>query len=193
MAYLQKIKLSTGNGDTYHNMTHFLYGTCASTAGTATKVVTCADMGALEDGVTIFVKFTYGNSIANIKLDVNGTGAKDVYYNGSSKPVFSENPWDAGAVVAFTYDGTKWIIDHSVLAAVRKDISITIPAGQTTYAYTDSWITTETTWYYHDLETKNLTTTVSWSSSGTTLTFTLGEALSSDLTFNFGLIKNVFA
>lgn len=192
MAYLERAKIVSGGGTTYHNLGKFLYGTCTTAAATGAKVVTCAAMGALEEGVTIFVKFTNGNSVSDPTLNVNSTGAKPIGYNGYLIPDLSDEPWDSGAVVPFTYNGSKWIIAHSALAAVRKDIAVSIPSGQTTYTYTDSWITAGTSCYYHDLETKGLETTVEWSTANGSVTFTLGQALSTALTFMFGMIKDTY-
>ena len=86
-----------------------LYGTCATAANTAAKVVTCANFDKLITGVTIYVKFTYSNSVANPTLNVNSTGAKVIYRYGTTAPSTSAaTSWQAGSVVAFTYDGTYW-------------------------------------------------------------------------------------
>lgn len=86
-----------------------LYGTCATGAGTAAKVVTMANFDQLLTGVTIHVKFTYSNTVANPTLNVNGTGAKTIYRYGTTAPSTSaETSWNAGAVVSFTYDGSYW-------------------------------------------------------------------------------------
>lgn len=86
-----------------------LYGTCATAAGTAAKVVTCANFDKLITGVTIYVKFTYSNSVANPTLNVNSTGAKAIKRYGTTAPSTSAaTSWQAGSVVAFTYDGTYW-------------------------------------------------------------------------------------
>lgn len=87
-----------------------LYGTCATAAGTAAKVVTCADFNKLLDGVTIHVKFTYSNTAANATMNVNGTGAKNLCRYGTTRVGTTEkSSWKAGAVVSFTYDGTSWV------------------------------------------------------------------------------------
>ena len=86
-----------------------LYGTCTTAAGTAAKVVTCDNFDKLITGVTIYVKFTYSNSVANPTLNVNSTGAKTIYRYGTTAPSTSAaTSWQAGSVVAFTYDGTYW-------------------------------------------------------------------------------------
>lgn len=71
----------------------------------------------------------------------------------------------------------------------RKVGVFTIPAGDTTITYTDSWITTDTDCYCHSLEYQNVQTGISWTFANGSITFTLDEALSSTLTFRFGMIK----
>lgn len=71
----------------------------------------------------------------------------------------------------------------------RKEIAVTLPTGVTTYTYTDGWITSNTSCYAHDLAVKGITVSVSWSFANGSVTFTLGAALESAVTFNFGMIK----
>lgn len=86
-----------------------LYGTCGTAAATAAKVVTMANFDQLITGVTIHVKFTYSNTVANPTLNVNSTGAKTIYRYGTTAPsTTAKTSWNAGAVVSFTYDGTYW-------------------------------------------------------------------------------------
>ena len=85
------------------------YGYCETAAATAAKVVDMTGFE-LKKGVTIFVKFKNANSVANPTLNVNGTGAKVIYRYGTTRPSTntSTNGWPAGAVLAFTYDGSGW-------------------------------------------------------------------------------------
>ena len=59
------------------------YCTCGTAAGTAAKVVTCNGFE-LETGAKVTVKFTTTNTAANPTLNVNGTGAKAIYYRGAA-------------------------------------------------------------------------------------------------------------
>ena len=130
-----------------------LYGTCATAAATAAKVVTMANFDKLITGVTIHVKFTYSNTVANPTLNVNSTGAKTIYRYGTTAPSTSvATSWNAGAVVAFTYDGTYWqmndwnntdtnttyglsISDHTVsIVSGGTTTSVTVPDNNTTYS-----------------------------------------------------------
>ncbi len=59
------------------------YGTCTTTATTAAKTVSCEGF-ALVTGAEITVYFTFGSSADNPTLNVNGTGAKPIFYKGST-------------------------------------------------------------------------------------------------------------
>lgn len=61
------------------SITH--YGDCDTEAGTAEKTVICSWFK-LVYGARIAVKFTKSNSASNPTLNVNGTGAKPIYYRG---------------------------------------------------------------------------------------------------------------
>lgn len=95
---------------TLHALGSTAYGYCQTAAATAAKVVDMTGFK-LVKGATIFVKFQYANSVANPTLNVNGTGAKVIYRYGTTRPSTnaSTNSWSAGAVLAFTYDGSAWI------------------------------------------------------------------------------------
>ena len=108
MSYVGNV---TAGGAT-HLVGSTLYGTCGTAAATAAKVVTCANFDQLLTGVTIHVKFTYTNTVANPTLNVNNTGAKSIYRYGTTAPsTTAATSWNAGAVVAFTYDGSAWVMN----------------------------------------------------------------------------------
>ena len=90
------------------------YGTCSTAGGTAAKTVTCADF-ALRKGAAVTVKFTYKNTAANPTLNVNGTGAKSIYLNGSALPESAY--WGAGETMSFIYDGTNWVVTDGTATA----------------------------------------------------------------------------
>lgn len=88
------------------------YGTCATAAGTAAKVVTLSntDGWELKAGTIVGVKFTNSNTASSCTLNVNSSGAKSIYYNnaaytGSSTTVCGE----ASKVLYYMYDGTYWV------------------------------------------------------------------------------------
>lgn len=84
------------------------YGVCSTGSSTAAKVVAETSVPfVLETGARISVKFTNGNTASNITLNVNSTGAKNVYFNGSkvgSGTIFANNVYE------FIYDGENWIL-----------------------------------------------------------------------------------
>lgn len=107
------------------------YAECSTAAGTAAKVAsTCTDGDttnnefSLIKGVSISVKFTYANSVANPTLNINSTGAKSIFHNGAK--ITSDQYWAAGAIVNFVYDGTNWVVIHAIKG----------PVGATGPAYT---------------------------------------------------------
>lgn len=87
------------------------YGTCSTAAATAEKAITVSsDQNfSLKAGAVIGVKFTVSNKASNVKLNVNGTGAKSIWYNtavytGASTDVCGY----ANRVYYYLYDGTYW-------------------------------------------------------------------------------------
>ena len=100
----------TAGGST-HLVASTCYGTCTTAANTAAKVATIQDSQAftLLTGVTVHIKMSNNNTVANPTLNVNGTGAKAIMRYGTTAPSTNDNTsWYAGSVVSFTYDGTYW-------------------------------------------------------------------------------------
>ena len=88
------------NGST--NITH--YGTCSTEAGTAAKVVSLPNF-TLTTGSRVVVKFTVTNTAANPTLNVNNTGAKEVYYRNAA---ISAGYLSANRTIEFVYNGTQY-------------------------------------------------------------------------------------
>lgn len=92
------------------------YGTCSSAAAATEKAVTCSEFTAndLVAGTMINVSFSATNSaaIANLQLNVNGTGAKNIkyIYNGTLKNIPAASYLTAGQMYTFYYDGTYWVV-----------------------------------------------------------------------------------
>lgn len=86
------------------------YGTCATSAGTAAKVVTCPGF-VLVAGARISVKFTNGStSTGTMQLNVNSTGAKNCgIYGAGGAWVAYQCYCVKNEVLEFIYDGTYWI------------------------------------------------------------------------------------
>lgn len=89
------------------------FGVCSTAAATAAKVVTIDYSGTLTlfTGLTIRVKFTSANSVANPTLNVNNTGAVAIMSRGTQAA--ASGAWESGSVVILTYDGTYWQISGS--------------------------------------------------------------------------------
>ncbi len=84
------------------DITH--YGTCSTAAATAGKTVDLTGF-TLATGADVEVKFTVTNTAANPTLNVNGTGAKPIYYRGAA---ISAGYLAANRTYRFVYNGTQW-------------------------------------------------------------------------------------
>jgi hypothetical protein len=93
------------------------YGSCATGASTASKVVVCEEFteADLVVGTRITVYFTNANSYnGQATLNINSTGAKNIYYNGTTTN--ARYMWVAGESVDFIYNGTQWATINGGLA-----------------------------------------------------------------------------
>lgn len=84
------------------------YFECSSASDEVDKIATAIDSVIFDDnstvkGITIYVKFTNGNSAKFPTLTVGTSTTKDVVGN-----VLGEYKWSPDAVIAFTYDGENW-------------------------------------------------------------------------------------
>ena len=115
------------------NYTNVAYGTCATAAATAAKVITVTGNTnwALTAGSLITVLFSNTNTASNPTFNVNGTGAKNVYYTTSQ--ITTDNLSYAGhkdRPMNFMYDGTKyvfigWGVDSNSDTKVTQSAAIT--------------------------------------------------------------------
>lgn len=80
------------------------YGTCSTAAATAAKVVNLPGF-ALVTGAEATVMFTVTNTAANPTMNVNGTGAKAIYYRNAA---ITAGYLAANRIYRFVYDGTQW-------------------------------------------------------------------------------------
>lgn len=84
------------------------FGVCSTNAGTAAKTVSITSgTFNLESGAQVSVKFSNANSANNPTLNVNSTGTKNIFVNGSQITTGSEKSLLKGTV-SFVYDGTQW-------------------------------------------------------------------------------------
>lgn len=105
------------------------YGTCATAAATAAKVVTASDW-VLRAGAIIVIKFTYTNTASNPTLNVNSTGAKSIWYNTAVLTTASLGyAGTANRPMAFMYDGTNyvfigWSVDNNTTYSALTDANL---------------------------------------------------------------------
>lgn len=85
------------------------YGTSSTAAGTAAKVVTCADYQ-LAKGNVISVNFSTANTATAPTLNVNSTGAKAIYVNNAVTSASNMLTWDAGEQMTFIYSGSYYFL-----------------------------------------------------------------------------------
>lgn len=80
------------------------YGTCSTAAATAAKTVACTGFE-LVTGAEITVKFTANNTASSPTLNVNGTGAKPIYYRDAA---ITAGYLAMNRTYTFRYNGTQW-------------------------------------------------------------------------------------
>ena len=93
------------------------FGTCSTAADQRVKNVSISDSSwKLKTGCIIGVKFTYSNtynaSSGNaVQLNVNSTGAKNIYYANTNNPTGTNTTafGRAKQVNYYQYDGTNWV------------------------------------------------------------------------------------
>lgn len=78
MGYIKDVKI----GNDTHLIEPILYGVCSTAAATAAKEVAISNFE-LVNGVRIAVYFNNKNTASNPTLNVNGTGAKSIYYSSN--------------------------------------------------------------------------------------------------------------
>lgn len=111
---MSSIKKVDVNGATYP-VGNVFYGTCSTGASTAAKVVSCAngfDSNDLTAGSILILKNTTANTaaVANLTLNVNSTGAKNVkkQYNTTANSNLNATGEFIAGTMMFVYDGTYW-------------------------------------------------------------------------------------
>ena len=78
-------------------------GTCATAAGTSSKVVTISGFQ-LKIGAIVHIRFSYTNTSSTATLNVSSTGAVPMYYKDGTRMYYIP----AGVYHSFIYDGTYW-------------------------------------------------------------------------------------
>jgi hypothetical protein len=80
--------------------------TCSTAASTAAKTIDCTGFIAKQGGTTC-ITFTNGNTAANATLNIGGSGALPIYYNGAAVPA---NMIKAGDLVTVMISSTAYNI-----------------------------------------------------------------------------------
>lgn len=114
MAQLKDL-LVTGNarilGKMYTNNAGVAFGTCATAAATAAKVIVVEDpTWSLQVGTVIGVRFTNTNSASSVTLNVNGSGAINIAAGATRPYTSSSNRYCgyANRTIFYMYDGQYW-------------------------------------------------------------------------------------
>ena len=122
--------------------TNMAYGTCATAAATAAKVVTITGNTnwKLAVGSEIVVKFTNTNTASNCTLNVNNTGAKQIWYNNAVYTAASNAVCGyANRYFRYMYDGTYWVwmgwsLDANTWTAASATANGYVSTGTQTFA-----------------------------------------------------------
>ena len=105
------------------------YGVCATAAATVGKEVSITTgTFSLKAGATVRVKFTNANTAASPTLNVNNTGAKNIYSQGVQITT-GNNKGLLKGVCTFIYDGTQYHILGGAVVSIDdiQDLSFMTP------------------------------------------------------------------
>ena len=104
-----QILLGAGGVRDFRTVCGTWHGVCTTLAATADKTVSMSDFldFLLYANVTVSVRFTDAINVPNATLNVNGTGARPIFINGSALPY---GVVLAGMTATMQYDGTNWNI-----------------------------------------------------------------------------------
>lgn len=141
------------------------YCTCSTGASTAAKTASFTGFS-LVTGARISVKFTYTNSNSAPTLNVNSTGAKQMYWNGVR--ITNQGVLLAGGIYDFVYDGSYW----QLIGATRRLATImTLPTQSNSLTYTGGEL--EPMWNDYDSTQLTIGGTTKGTNAGTySATFT---------------------
>lgn len=92
------------------------YGACSTAAATAAKAVTIAGTFTLEAGAMAVVNFANKNTASSPTLNVNSTGAKNIFL-GSSQITTGANKGALKGLCIFVYDGTQYRLVSSEITS----------------------------------------------------------------------------
>ena len=83
------------------------FGTCETEADVDEKVATVSGSFELKTGTVVAIKFTNYNTVQQVKMNVNGTGAKYIVTNNNYLP--PTYAWKPMQTVLFIYDGSYYV------------------------------------------------------------------------------------
>lgn len=104
------IKSRLDNGQTAYDRSNSYYGICDTADGTSSKIVKC-DGFELKEGAVITIYFSKSQRYAaSFTLNVNGTGAKNIYIG-----LYQQGPtnfllWNEDATLTFAYNGSAYVL-----------------------------------------------------------------------------------
>ena len=107
------------------NRSHF--AVCSTAAATAAKTATITGF-TLETGAIANIQFTYTNTAASPTLNINGTGAKPIYYRNAVLPT---SYIVANRIYIFIYDGNQYEMLNGVDENTK--VTQTVTTTDTTY------------------------------------------------------------
>lgn len=102
------------------------YAVCSTAAGTAAKTATISGFK-LFTGAVAYIKFSVKNTAANPTLNISGTGAKAIQYQGAA---ISSSYLNANRTYAFVYDGSV----YQLIGDINTDTKYSVFTGATTSA-----------------------------------------------------------
>lgn len=83
------------------------YAECSTAANVSSKAVTVPFFSLPTNGGCLHVKMANANTaVSGVTLNINATGAKTLYYNGSA--VSATNTWEDNEILEIYYDGTSY-------------------------------------------------------------------------------------
>lgn len=121
------------------------YASCTTTAATAAKVASISSgTFTLESGARVSIKFVYSNTASNPTLNINSTGAKNIYHNGV-RITTADNKSLLAGLVDLVYDGVQWHLVGNYIDtnnAVLQTVTNTSEDYRVLFSYTANDATT---------------------------------------------------
>jgi hypothetical protein len=123
------------------------YGTCSTASATVAKTVSITDF-VLTTNVRVTIKFTNANTATNATLNINSTGAKEIYYHGTNVP---NNIMVANTTLNLVYNGTQYEIigdldttgSSSLVTGVKGEAESTYRTGDVNITKSNLGLTTD--------------------------------------------------